>query len=225
MVDETPCAGADEAYCQNATCVCKPGYAGDIGACEDVDECTNGANNCDGNATCTNTPGSFTCACNAGFEGDGVTCSDIDECANGANNCDGNATCTNTPGSFSCACNNGYEGDGVTCTKNPCVLAGSYNVHDGPSWGENPPTYTCLEACALVLGGSAGDYACSTNDNSVTHTGYYSGWGDGAYCSNGQPENWKVNSFYNCGGSGCAYSAYVSDHCASSTNYCWKGCN
>ena len=31
-------------------------------------------NNCDDDATCTNTDGSFTCACNIGFTGDGVTC-------------------------------------------------------------------------------------------------------------------------------------------------------
>ena len=29
---------------------------------------------CDGNAVCTNTPGSFTCACNEGYSGDGITC-------------------------------------------------------------------------------------------------------------------------------------------------------
>jgi len=39
----------------------------------DVDECTNGSDNCDINATCTNVPGSFTCECNPGFTGDGTT--------------------------------------------------------------------------------------------------------------------------------------------------------
>ncbi|XP_038074341.1 perlucin-like protein [Patiria miniata] len=40
----------------------------------DVDECANGLDNCDPNASCTNTPGGFTCACNAGYTGDGTTC-------------------------------------------------------------------------------------------------------------------------------------------------------
>ena len=40
----------------------------------DIDECENGQNNCDGNARCKNTIGSFTCACKNGFYGDGVTC-------------------------------------------------------------------------------------------------------------------------------------------------------
>ena len=42
----------------------------------DIDECIIGTNrnNCDENASCTNTFGGFTCTCNDGYEGDGVTC-------------------------------------------------------------------------------------------------------------------------------------------------------
>lgn len=40
----------------------------------EVDECATDADNCDGNATCTNTIGSFVCECNDGFSGSGVTC-------------------------------------------------------------------------------------------------------------------------------------------------------
>ena len=40
----------------------------------DVDECAEGKDNCDPNATCDNTDGGFTCTCNEGFEGDGETC-------------------------------------------------------------------------------------------------------------------------------------------------------
>ena len=38
----------------------------------DIDECM--ADNCDPNANCTNTPGSFMCTCNQGYTGDGQTC-------------------------------------------------------------------------------------------------------------------------------------------------------
>ena len=40
----------------------------------DIDECETDTDNCDVNANCSNTKGSFQCACNAGFSGDGVVC-------------------------------------------------------------------------------------------------------------------------------------------------------
>ena len=42
---------------------------------EEIDECILGLDNCDDNATCTNTIGSFTCTCNVDFFGDGTNCS------------------------------------------------------------------------------------------------------------------------------------------------------
>ncbi|XP_072017312.1 EGF-like repeat and discoidin I-like domain-containing protein 3 [Amphiura filiformis] len=45
--------------------------------CTDHDECTSSTDNCDTNAACTNTAGSFVCACNVGYRGDGVTCTAI----------------------------------------------------------------------------------------------------------------------------------------------------
>jgi cysteine-rich repeat protein len=58
-------------------------------------------------------------------------------------------------------CNNASSANGVV---------GSYNVGAGPDWNSNPPTYTCREACALVFGGAADDYRCSTNDVNMTQT-------------------------------------------------------
>lgn len=45
----------------------------------DVDECAGQGlgNNCDAQATCTNTAGSFTCACKVGFQGNGANCTGI----------------------------------------------------------------------------------------------------------------------------------------------------
>ena len=41
----------------------------------DVDECADSTlNNCDSNAACTNTAGSFTCVCKSGFSGNGTSC-------------------------------------------------------------------------------------------------------------------------------------------------------
>ena len=40
----------------------------------DVPECEREIDDCDPNATCTNTFGSYFCTCNTGFTGDGVIC-------------------------------------------------------------------------------------------------------------------------------------------------------
>ena len=40
----------------------------------DINECDESTDNCDSNADCSNTIGSFMCQCKIGFSGDGVTC-------------------------------------------------------------------------------------------------------------------------------------------------------
>ena len=40
----------------------------------DFDECANNTDNCDVNAYCNNTVGSFNCTCNSGYTGNGTTC-------------------------------------------------------------------------------------------------------------------------------------------------------
>ena len=43
-------------------------------SCLDINECDKGTDNCDDNAACTNTVGSFMCTCNEGFQGTGKQC-------------------------------------------------------------------------------------------------------------------------------------------------------
>lgn len=69
-------------------------------------------NNCDPNATCTNTLDAFTCSCNEGYTGDGESCEARpvqDECALGSHDCAADATCTDTQYSYECACNSGTK--------------------------------------------------------------------------------------------------------------------
>ena len=44
----------------------------------DIDECQRGSNDCDNNASCTNTQGGFTCACKDGYSGNGKSCTGMD---------------------------------------------------------------------------------------------------------------------------------------------------
>ena len=41
----------------------------------DIDECALNQDNCNVNAECVNTPGSFQCVCREGYEGSGIICS------------------------------------------------------------------------------------------------------------------------------------------------------
>lgn len=43
----------------------------------DINECADNTDNCDANASSTNTGGSFTCTCRDRFTGDGETCTHI----------------------------------------------------------------------------------------------------------------------------------------------------
>ena len=40
----------------------------------DIDECTIDTHNCDENANCADTDGSFQCTCQSGYEGNGTVC-------------------------------------------------------------------------------------------------------------------------------------------------------
>ena len=57
-------------------CECKTGYAKNLADnCSDIDECSED-NDCDVNAVCSNTEGSYNCNCKTGFVGNGKSCSE-----------------------------------------------------------------------------------------------------------------------------------------------------
>ena len=236
--DGASCSDVDECadnnggcsqICNNApggnSCACEVGYSlgADGSSCNDINECDDNNGGC--SQLCKNEVGSFACYCDPGYVlgADGLACNDVDECSNGDNNCDANATCSNTVGSFTCTCNDGYTGDGVSCEKDNIVgggdYVGSYNVEDGLEWGGNPPGYSCLQACAQVFGGSAEDYQCSTQQDSIDNQGNYTVWGVGG-CQVYDEDYVKSPDNYNCSQNDCAASAYTKDNCYG-TNYCF----
>jgi hypothetical protein len=97
---------------------------------------------------------------------------------------------------------------------------------DGPSWVNDPPVYSCIEACALLFGGVSTDYHCSTSSTVLDYQGYVDGWADSQYCTNPVDETFSKeqagNPGYDCGGFQCSYSAYVLDHSCASVNWCWE---
>ncbi|XP_066022741.1 uromodulin-like isoform X1 [Pocillopora verrucosa] len=95
---------------------------------EDMDECKFNISDCDVNANCTNTYGSYKCTCKVGYTGDGRSCSDIDECK-GNHSCHVNAACMNTLGSHVCQCHAGYTGNGENCTDIDECQKNTHNCH------------------------------------------------------------------------------------------------
>jgi hypothetical protein len=159
----------------------------------------------------------------------------IQGCEDGWTDCDGNqkngceANLNHDKmncGMCGMACPMDHPFCGMGMCKDMPTLIGQYNVEDGPGWFNDPPTYTCLEACAMVFGGNPGDYSCSIDMNMITNTAWESGYADGGHCGgdpkNAFPEDYKKNTHYNCGSQSCSFSAYVSDNCFGSTNYCWQ---
>ncbi len=209
--------------CQNGSCSasCGANLTGCGSAC--VDESNDPSHCGDCNTVCnganaTNVCRSQVCAihsCNAGYADCNGTVADGCESnrATDAANC---GACGNV-----CAA-------GKVCTAGACATpVQSYDVNAGPAWASGPPLYTCQQACALLFGGTAGSYSCSTSSTSVTHTAWASTYGSGQHCNAPTgPGNSPVAENFSSGGAtygNGGISAYVSDHCfgGTSINYCF----
>ena len=106
--------------------------------------------------------------------------------------------------------------------REPAIRTGSYAVRDGPSWRDDPPTYTCREGCAEVFGGVAEDWQCSTEEGRLDRRGRLDAYGDDLMCALSWPHDLKVGETYDCGETGCSWSAYVSDHACEELNHCFS---
>nr|XP_058971268.1 uromodulin-like [Pocillopora verrucosa] len=163
---------------------------------EDMDECKFNISDCDVNANCTNTFGSYKCTCKVGYIGDGRSCSDIDECK-GNHSCHVNAACMNTLGSHVCQCHAGYTGNGANCTDIDECQKNTHNCHLNATCHNTNGSFVCT--CLFGFNGDgrnctdidecARNLSCHVNANCTNtigshvctcHTGYT---GDGQTCS------------------------------------------
>ncbi|WP_433927505.1 FG-GAP-like repeat-containing protein [Sorangium cellulosum] len=193
-----PTCGGQGCLPVNAPCdptvPCCDGLTCQSGTCTDVNECALGTDNCDANAACTNTSGSFTCACNAGYSGDGVTCTNIDECAESP--CQNGGTCVDGINSYACVCLPGYTGascetDVDECAPNPCQNDGTCTQGINSYTCACLPTYegTNCEACEGSLADCNGvtSDGCEVNlQSDAAHcNACNSACAAGQICSNG----------------------------------------
>jgi len=132
-----------------------------------VNECTNGVNNCDMNATCIDTPLDFTCECDPGFTGDGTTdgtgCTEIT-----------NPICDSRSEEGQCDDDVDNDGDGLidfadtmdcdSCLDdNECLVFITSTLHDGNLGGLHGADAICQQRA--IAGGLDGEFrAWISND-------------------------------------------------------------
>ena len=137
--------------------------------CVNIDECTRETDECDVNAVCADTSGSYTCTCSDAWRNTddaGRTCLDFDECSSPSENeCDLNASCTNNDGSYTCECNDGYETavnatEGTNCIDIDECARETDNCSDFASCENRVPGFQCFCNAGYRV----------TDDNGVTCT-------------------------------------------------------
>uniref|UniRef100_A0A8C6HFY5 Signal peptide, CUB and EGF-like domain-containing protein 1 n=1 Tax=Mus spicilegus TaxID=10103 RepID=A0A8C6HFY5_MUSSI len=142
----------------------------------DVDECSEGTDDCHIDAICQNTPKSYKCLCKPGYKGEGRQCEDIDECENDHYNGGCVHDCINIPGNYRCTCFDGFmlAHDGHNCLdvdecqdnnggcQQICVNAmGSYECqcHSGFFLSDNQ--HTCIHRSNEGMNCMNKDHGCA----------------------------------------------------------------
>lgn len=208
---EVNCGECDErsAECDRDrdVCSCLDGFepGDDPRACDDINECEEGLDDCARGTNCTNLPGTFQCStCPSGYldvNGDGTECVDLDECENGTAACDPVVQCTNLDGSYECgSCPAGYDdvnGDGTDCDDIDECADGTDNCDANATCTNTPGAFDCtcntgftgngtscsdVDECANGTDNCDANATCANNDGSfdcTCNTGYQ---GDGVTC-------------------------------------------
>ncbi|XP_045659825.1 signal peptide, CUB and EGF-like domain-containing protein 2 isoform X3 [Ursus americanus] len=157
------------------TAAVPPGRGRAPGPPEDVDECTQGLDDCHTNALCQNTLASYKCSCKPGFQGEGRQCEDIDECENELN---GGCVhdCLNIPGNYRCTCFDGFKlaHDGHNCLdvdeclennggcQHTCVnVMGSYECRCKEGFFLSDNQHTCIHRLEEGLSCMNQNHGCS----------------------------------------------------------------
>lgn len=143
-------------------CLCQAGWT-DSNCDRDVNECLTGTHECDRNAGCSNTEGSYQCECKDGYQDDveacrndpklpscGLGCHDIDDCTThtpGKEKCVHSSSCTDLGvHAYRCQCSEGWESIDCDVDINEC----------GTKENECHPHATCDN--------TDGSYSCTCNE-------------------------------------------------------------
>ncbi len=153
---EVPCNGTCDGWVVDS-CVCGTGYEKNgAGVCTDINECTVPSHNCDSNATCGNTEGSFTCECNNYYTGSGTECAFCNTATNCGADCtqcsvetpycrdNGNSTSQCIECLTNLDCSTGYEcnGEGACVDIDECA-AGTDNCHEFADCSNTTGSFYC----------------------------------------------------------------------------------
>lgn len=129
-----PNSGSTPGSTAETDCACNAGWerdtaAGAVDWCIDVDECAVPSDNCDAEAVCADTTGSFTCTCNAGYTGDGASCTPVcgDGLVIGAEECDDQNVVADDGCSGACEVETNYQClNGSTTSRSICSCSPNY---------------------------------------------------------------------------------------------------
>lgn len=206
----TTTCGAGQSRCDDADA--GTSYCADLAS--DNASCGACGHSCDAGLVCSG--GACVPSCGAGQLACGGGCVDP---ATSMQHCGASDSCDVDAGTAGTACARGQACSGGVCTKLDAPV-GSFQVGDGPDWWNDPTLYTCVQACAVVFGGDASQYSCSTSASEDDHMAWASEFGSSEHCAGGTPiaEDF-VSPQYSSEGD---VSPYINDWCFDgSTNYCW----